>query len=153
MGPAEKDDEGEPWVKVVKASKLIKSTAPYYISLSNAYTYLEEFSADSEPTHKVSNDKKCTKISAAKQPSKFKARAVARIETRHEQHILDMKEEGLIDMYIDKAEDERSSLAKMIPHNKTHSDKKKHHTIISREECRTRAHSRHSSKTIDTTIT
>ena len=102
-GPDEKDDEREPWVKVVKGSKLIKKAAPYYIALSNAYAYLEELSADSDPTHKVSNDKECTKISAAKQPSKFKARAAARRHTRKQQHILDMKDEGIIDMYIDKA--------------------------------------------------
>ena len=90
-GLDEKNDEGEPWVKVVKGSKLIEKAAPYYIALSNAYAYLEEFSADSDPTHKVSNDKKCTKLSAAKQPSKFKAKAAARRQTRKEQHILDMK--------------------------------------------------------------
>ena len=123
-GPDEKYDEGEPWVKVVKDSKLIKKAAPYYIALSNAYAYIEEFSADSDPTHKVSNDKECTKMSVAKQLSKFKARAAARRQTRKQQHILDMKYEGLIDMYIDKAEDERTSLAKLSPHNKNHSDKK-----------------------------
>ena len=123
-GPAEKDDEGEPWVKIVKGSKLSKSAAPYYIALSNAYAYLEEFSADSDPTHEISNDNECTKIGEAKQPSKFKARAAARRQTRKQQHILDMKDEGIINMYIDKAEDERTSLAELIPRNKNHSDKK-----------------------------
>ena len=33
-GPDEEDDEGEPWVKVVKGSKLSKKSAPYYIALS-----------------------------------------------------------------------------------------------------------------------
>ena len=108
----------------MKGSKLIKKAAPYYIALSNAYAHLEELSADSDPTHKVSNDKECTKISAAKQPSKFKARAAVRRQTRKQQYILDMKEDGLMDMYIAKAEDERTSLAKLSQRNKNHSDKK-----------------------------
>ena len=102
-GPDKKDDEGEPWVKVVKGSRLIKTAAPYYIALSNAYAHLEEFSADSDPTNKVSNN--CTKISEAKQPSKFKARAAARKKTRKQQYISDMNDNGLIDIYISQAED------------------------------------------------
>ena len=107
----------------MKGSKLIKKPAPYYIALSNAYAHLEEFSSDSDPTHEVSNDNDCTKIGEAKQPSKFKARAAVHRQTRKQQHILDMKEDGLIDMYIEKAEDERTSLAKLSPRNKNHSDK------------------------------
>ena len=105
----------------MKGSKLIKKDAPYYIALSNAYAHLEEFSADPDPTNEVSND--CTKIGEAKQPSKFKSIAATRRQTRKQQYISDMKEDGLIDMYIVKAEDERTSLAKMSPRNKNHSDK------------------------------
>ena len=34
------------WVKVEKGSKITKSTAPYYVELSNYYFKLAEFSAD-----------------------------------------------------------------------------------------------------------
>ena len=105
----------------MKGSKLIKKAAPYYIALSNAYAHLEEFSADPDPANEVSND--CTKIGEAKQPSKFKAMAAAHRKTRNQQYISDMNDNGIIDMWISKAEDERTSFAKMIPRNKNHSDK------------------------------
>ena len=49
--------------------------------------------------------------------------ASARKKTRKQQYISEMNDNGIIDMWISKAEDERTSIAKMIPRNKNHSDK------------------------------
>ena len=96
MGSDEISDDGGQWVKVVKGSKLIKKTAPYYIELSNAYAHLEEFSADSDPANKESKNE--TKTVTAKQLSKFKAQAAARRTTQKQQYIADMNNNGIIDM-------------------------------------------------------
>ena len=108
-------------MKVVKGSKIIKQAAPYYVELSNAYTHLEEFSADSGPTNNENNIN--TKIGEAKQASNFKAKAAARRKTRKQQYSADMNDNEIINMWISKTEDERTSRAKRNLRNKNHLDK------------------------------
>ena len=78
--------------------------------------------ADSDPAIEVSKDD--NKTIAPKQPSKFKAQAAARKTTRKQKYIKDMNDNGIIDMWISKAEDERTAMAKTSTRSKNHSDKR-----------------------------
>ena len=56
--------------------------------------------------------------------SVFKAKAAARHESKTVAYIAAMNDEGIIDRYINLAEDERTSIAKSEGRNTQHSDKK-----------------------------
>ena len=95
----------------MKGSKIKKKTALYYIHLSNAYARLEEFSDDPDPQPKVSkskNNDETKTVAPPKQSSTFKAQAAARKRTRKQQYIKNMNDNGVIDMYISKAEDDKT---------------------------------------------
>ena len=52
MACGELDEERrkeEQWVKVIKGSKITKTSSPYYTPISNAYAQLEELTANTGP--------------------------------------------------------------------------------------------------------
>ena len=108
-------------MKVVKGSKINKKSAPYYVELSNTYANLEKLSDDPGPTNTINNF--ITKTGVAKQPSNFKIKAEARRKTRKEKYIEELNDDGVIDWYIAKVEDERTSIAKREQHRKQHLEK------------------------------
>ena len=101
------------WTKITRGNKITKKVAPYYVHLSHAYAQFEEFSEDLSPTppeHKTSttiNTNDCTK-----HQSKFKLKAERRLQTKFTKYMNKMKDEGIIDLYITKAKDERTAIAK-----------------------------------------
>ena len=109
-------------MKVVKGSKITKKAAPYYVELSNAYANLEKFSDDPGQTNTINN--LITKTGVAKQPRYFKIKAEARQKTRKDKYIEELDDNGIIDWYIAKVEDERTYIAKREQQRKRHSDKK-----------------------------
>ena len=124
-GLDEKASAKEGWVKVVKGSKITKKAAPYYLELSNSYATLDKFSANPGPISiKI---KRCANNSMSlpkQEQSVFKAKAAARHESKTVAYIAAMNDEGIIDRYINLAEDERTSNAKSEGRNIQHSDKK-----------------------------
>ena len=59
-----------------------------------------------------------------KQPSNFKLKAEARQKTRKEKYIEELNDNRIIDWYIAKVEDERTSIAKREQQRKRHFGKK-----------------------------
>ena len=108
-------------MKVVKGSKITKKAAPYYVELSNAYANLEKFSDDLGPTNTIDN--LITKTGVAKQSNNFKIREEARRKTRKEKYIEELNDDVIIDWYIAKVEDERTSIEKRKQQRKRHSEK------------------------------
>ena len=91
----------------VKGSKITKKSAPYYLELSNSYATLGKFSVNPSPTY--NNIKSNNSV--------LKAKAAARHESK-------TNDDGIIDRYINLAEDERTAIAKNKGRNAQHPDKK-----------------------------
>ena len=124
-GLDKKESTKEGWVTVVKGSKITKKADPYYLELSNSYATLGKFSANPGPIN--SNIKRCANNSTSlpkPNDSVFKAKAAARHESKTAAYIAAMNDDGIIDQYINLAEDERTSIAKNKGRNIQHSDKK-----------------------------
>ena len=101
-------------MKVERGGKLRKRSTPSYISISNAYASLEDFAADPGTTDNNSNNQQSNfKLKAAKQHQK-------RLEQNLKKHKLatTMNDNGIIDFYMYKAEDERTVMAKNDKANK-----------------------------------
>ena len=80
--------------------------------LSNAYAQLEKFSADlipPPPEHKTSTTIKTN--DRTKHQRKFKLKAERRRQTKFTKYMNNMKDEGIINLYITKAKDERTTIA------------------------------------------
>ena len=113
----------EGWIEVVKGSKITKKAAPYYLELSNSYATLGKFSANPGPPN--FNITRRTNISASptSNQSVFKSKAAARHKGRTAAYIAAMNDDGIIDMYINLAEDERTVMEKNKNKKAQHSDK------------------------------
>ena len=109
------------WVKVIRGSKITKITKPYYVQLSNAYAKLEQFSADSDPPPIQKTTLQQQKI--PKQPSNFKRRVKEKKNTRKQNYIKEMHDNGILNLFISKVEHEKTSIAKNLQQKETHSDK------------------------------
>jgi hypothetical protein len=101
------EKEGEEWTVVEKGSKITKKASPYYTRLSNAYSTLADFSADPCPTNTECNTASNFKLKAAKR----RQRKLMKKLHKHNMAAR-MSDDGIIDLYIDKAEDERTIMAK-----------------------------------------
>ena len=101
------------WRRITRGNKISKKVAPYYVHLSNAYAQLEEFLAELSPPPSEDKTSTTTKTSdQTKHQSKFKLKAERHRQTKFTKYMNKMKDEGIIDLYITKAEDERTSIAK-----------------------------------------
>ena len=101
------------WTKITRGNKITKNVAPYYVQLSNAYAQLEELSVDLSPPppeHKIGTTIKTN--NRTKHQSKFKVKADPRRQTKFTNYMNKMKDEGIIDLYITKAEYERTAIEK-----------------------------------------
>ena len=108
----------------MKGSKITKKAAPYYLELSNSYATLGKFSANPIPTNL--NITRRTNNSASPPDSNhsvFKAKAAARHKGRTAAYIAAMNDDGIIDRYINLAEDERTAIEKKKGRKAQHSDK------------------------------
>ena len=95
---------------MIKGSKITKKSATYYTTLSNAYSLLEELLANPSPqTETQTNNQRVL----PKHHSIFKIKAAHRLQTKFEACIAKMNENNIIDLYINKEEDERTALAKI----------------------------------------
>ena len=104
-----KERSKESWIKAVKGSK-VKPTACYYIEISNAYSLLSELLADSGPP---SNEKTIVPTAALSDTrSKFKQKAAQCRVTRTEIYLSNMNDNGILDIYINKVENERTFMTK-----------------------------------------
>ena len=108
----------EKWTRITRGNKITKTIAPYYVHLSNAYAKLAEFSAEPGPTPPEDNTKQTepkTTIETNNQnkhQSKFKIKAARRRKSKFTKYMANMKDEGIINLYITKAEYERTTIAK-----------------------------------------
>ena len=97
-------------MKVIKGSKITKKAAPYYTTLSNAYSLLDEFLAKpSPPTETRTNNQ----ILLPKHQSVFKIKAARLLQAKFEAYIAKMNDNYIMDLYINKAEDERTVMEKI----------------------------------------
>ena len=106
----------EKWEKVTRGNKITKEVAPYYVHLSKAYANIAKFSADPGPPPEDNTQKTETKTttetSANKHQSNFKLKAARRLQYKISTYMSKMNDDGIIDLYIIKAEDERTAIAK-----------------------------------------
>ena len=101
--------EEEQWTKVIKCSKTTKKAAPYYTTLSNAYARLEEFSENPGPPPETQT--KNQKV-PSKHQSTFKTKAARRLKIKFEAYMSKMNNNGIIERYTNKDEDERTVMEK-----------------------------------------
>ena len=96
-------------MKVIKGSKITKTYAPYYTTLSNAYYQIEEFSENPGPPLETQ-----TKIQRVlpKHHITFKIKAAHSFQKTFEAYMSKMNDNYIINLYIKKAEDERTVMAK-----------------------------------------
>ena len=114
----------EGWVTVVKGSKITKKAAPYYLELSNSYATLGKFSANPGPTNINIKQRADNSASPPKSDnSVFKAKAAARHKSRTAACIAAIDNGGIIDRYINLAEDERTAIMKSKGRKIQHSNK------------------------------
>ena len=74
------------WVKVEKGNKTTKTTAPYYVELSNYYFKLAEFSADPRPEDDKETESRFKK-DAAERRKKKKTRKVKEYLSNNNKHL------------------------------------------------------------------
>ena len=101
----DEEQSNKKWRRITRGNKISKKVAPYYVHLSYAYAQLEEFSEDLSPP--PSEDKTSTTTDTSNQmkhQSKFKLKAERRRQTKFTKYINEMKDEGIIDLYITMAE-------------------------------------------------
>ena len=96
-------------MKVIKGSKITKKYAPYYTTLSNAYSRLEEFSENPGPTHETQTKNQTV---LPKHQSASKRKSARRLQTKFGVYISKMNDNDIIDLYINKAKDERTVMGK-----------------------------------------
>ena len=96
-------------MKVIQISKITKKSDPYYITLSNAYARLEELSENPGPPPETQTKKQ--KL-LPKHQSVFKIKSARRLQTIFESYISKINDNGIFDLYINKAEDESTVMAK-----------------------------------------
>ena len=86
---------------------------PNYVHLSNAYAQLQQLSEDqSPPTHSNKTSTPSKAKDQTKHQRTFKLMAERRRQTKFTTYIYKMKDEGIIEAYITKAEDERTAMSK-----------------------------------------
>ena len=109
----DEEQSNNKWTKITRGNKITKKVVPYYVHLSNAYAQLEKLSADlipPPPEHKTSTTIKTN--DRTKHRSKFKLKAERRRHTKFTKYMNKIKDEGIINLYITKAENERTAIAK-----------------------------------------
>ena len=103
---------------VKKKSKITKKAYPYYIELGKSYSELAEFLATSDPPPQTS--KATTKYNTipTNSSSVFKMKATRRRQSMLSMYIESMNDNGILNMYVNKAEYERTIMAKNNSHDK-----------------------------------
>ena len=105
-GYLDKEKSTIKWTKITRGNKITKKYAPYYVHLSNAYAQLDKFSEYlSPPTPEHKTSKPSNNNDQNKHQSKFRLKAQRRRQTKFTKYIHKMKDEGILDLYIAKAED------------------------------------------------
>ena len=95
----------------MKGSK-VKPTFRHYIEISNAYSLLAELLAESgPPSNKITT---ATTAAPSDTRSNFKQKAAQRCSTRADTYLSNINYTNIIDMYINKAEDEHTVTQKTI---------------------------------------
>ena len=104
-------------MKVIKGSKITKKSAPYYTKLSNAYARLEEFPEN--PGQPSENQTKNQRV-LPKHQSTFKIKAAHSFQKTFEAYMSKMNDNYIINLYINKAEDEHTVMAKKLHEREAH---------------------------------
>ena len=104
---------------VKKKIKITKKANTYYIKLSKPYSELAEFSETLDPPPQISQATKKSNIRPTNNSSVFKMKATRRRKSRLATYIGIMNENGILDMYVHKAEDECTIMAKNNSHDKS----------------------------------
>ena len=95
----------------MKGSK-VKPTFRHYIEIRNAYSLLAELLAESgPPSNKITT---ATTAAPSDTRSNFKQKAAQRCSTRADTYLSNINYTNIIDMYINKAEDEHTVTQKTI---------------------------------------
>ena len=111
----DKKDSEEEWIKVKERSKIIKKTAPYYIELSKTtYSQLVEFLATVDPPPQIIQPTTGAVARPTNNAITFKIKLAQRRQTKLAKYIESINNNGVIDMYINKAEDERTSSSRLM---------------------------------------
>ena len=111
----------EKLAKVTRGNKITIKVAPYYVHLSNSYAKLAELLADPDPppedntkqtATKQPETKTTPKPRAIKHQSNFKIKAARFLQSKLSTYMSKMNDYGIINLYITKAEDERTTIKK-----------------------------------------